>query len=57
MWVFYILLNTYLLLTFGGVWLIWLPLLVTEYTNLTQPVPPIVLITLGSFIPIISAVC
>ncbi len=48
-------LGTYLLLTFGSAWLIWLPLLVAEYTSLTLPVPSIVLITLGSFVPTITA--
>ena len=48
-------LGTYLLLTFGGAWLIWLPLLVAEYTSLTLPVPSIVLITLGSFVPTMTA--
>ena len=43
--------STYLLLTFGSAWLIWSPLLVAEYLHLTLPVPSIVLITLGSFVP------
>jgi len=45
----------YLLLTFGGAWLIWLPLLIAEYTNLALPVPPIVLIVLGTFAPTLAA--
>jgi membrane protease YdiL (CAAX protease family) len=48
-------LSTYLLLTFGSAWLIWLPLLVAQYTSLTLPVPSVVLITLGSFAPTITA--
>lgn len=48
-------LGTFLLLTFGSAWLIWLPLLVAEYTSLTLPVPSIVLITLGSFVPTMTA--
>ena len=48
-------LRTYLLVTFGSAWLIWLPLLVAEYTKLSLPVPAIVLITLGSFVPSITA--
>ena len=48
-------LSTYLLVTFGSAWLIWSPLLVVEYTNLTLPVPSIVLITLGTFTPSITA--
>jgi membrane protease YdiL (CAAX protease family) len=42
-------------LTFGSAWLIWLPLLVAEYTNLALPVPPIVLIVLGTFTPSLAA--
>lgn len=48
-------LRIYLLLTFGLAWLIWLPLLVAEYTNLALPLPPIVLIVLGSFTPSVAA--
>jgi membrane protease YdiL (CAAX protease family) len=48
-------LTTYLLLTFGGAWLIWLPLLVAPYMRLTLPVPSVVLITLGTFAPTITA--
>lgn len=48
-------LGTYLLVTFGSAWLIWLPLLVAEYTNLTLPVPSIIPLTLGSFVPTITA--
>jgi hypothetical protein len=45
----------YLLLTFGSAWLIWLPLLFAEYAGLRLPVPPIVLIVLGSFVPSLAA--
>ncbi|CAG0981007.1 hypothetical protein ANRL2_02439 [Anaerolineae bacterium] len=48
-------LTTYLLLTFGSAWLIWSPLLVSEYMRLTLPIPSIVLITLGTFAPSITA--
>lgn len=48
-------LSTYLLLTFGSAWLIWSPLLFAEYLHLTLPVPSIVLITLGTFAPTITA--
>ena len=48
-------LTTYLLLTFGSAWLIWLPLLIAEYTNLALPVPPIGLIVMGTFTPSIAA--
>ena len=48
-------LGAYLLLTFGGAWLIWLPLVVAEYTNLVLPVPPIVLIVVGTFAPSLVA--
>jgi membrane protease YdiL (CAAX protease family) len=48
-------LSSYLLLTFGSAWLIWSPLLVVEYLHLTLPVPSIVLITLGTFAPTITA--
>ena len=48
-------LTTYLLVTFGSAWLIWLPLLIAENTNLQLPVPPIVLIALGSFAPTLTA--
>lgn len=48
-------LSTYLLLTFGSAWLIWLPLLFAEYMRFPLPVPSIVLIGLGSFAPTITA--
>ena len=48
-------LRVYLLLTFGSAWLIWLPLLVAEYTNFALPVSPIVLIVLGTFTPSVAA--
>ena len=48
-------LRAYLLLTFGSAWLIWLPPLAAEYAGLTLPVPSIVLITLGSFVPTMTA--
>jgi len=48
-------LSTYLLVTFGSAWLIWLPLLIAEYMRISLPVPSIVLITLGSFVPSITA--
>ena len=48
-------LSTYLLLTFGSAWLIWLPLLLAEYLHLTLPVPSLVFITLGTFAPSITA--
>jgi hypothetical protein len=48
-------LSTYLLVTFGSAWLVWLLLLAAEYTRLTLPVPSIVLIVLGSFMPTITA--
>jgi membrane protease YdiL (CAAX protease family) len=48
-------LSRYLLVTFGSAWLIWLPLLIAEYTNRSLPIPPIVLITVGSFVPSITA--
>lgn len=44
-------LGVYLLLTFGTAWLVWLPLLIAQYYNLSLPVPAVVLITLGSFAP------
>ena len=47
-------LRTFLLLTFGSAWLIWSPLLVAEYLHLTLPVPSIVLITLGTFAPVLA---
>jgi len=53
--IFHIPLSAYLLVTFGSAWLIWLPLLVAEYTGLPLPVPPIVLIVLGSFTPTLTA--
>lgn len=48
-------LTLYLLLTFGGAWLIWSPLLAAEYLHLTLPVPSLVFITLGAFAPTITA--
>jgi membrane protease YdiL (CAAX protease family) len=48
-------LSTYLLLTFGSAWLIWSPLLVAGYMRLTLPIPSIILITLGTFAPTITA--
>ena len=48
-------LRVYLLLTFGCAWLIWLPLLLAEYAGLALPVPPVVLIVLGSFAPSLVA--
>ena len=48
-------LTIYLLLTFGGAWLVWSPLLVAGYLHLTLPVPSIVIITLGSFAPSAAA--
>lgn len=48
-------LSTFLLLTFGSAWLVWSPLLIAEYLHLTLPVPSIVLITLGTFAPTITA--
>jgi membrane protease YdiL (CAAX protease family) len=48
-------LSTYVLLIFGSAWLIWLPLLSAEYLHLTLPVPSLVFITLGSFVPSIIA--
>ena len=48
-------LSAYLWLTFGGAWLVWAPLLAAEYAGLTLPVPPIVLIVLGSFAPTLAA--
>jgi membrane protease YdiL (CAAX protease family) len=48
-------LSTYLLVTFGSAWLIWSPLLVAEYLRLTLPVPSLVFITLGTFVPSIIA--
>jgi membrane protease YdiL (CAAX protease family) len=48
-------LTTYLLLTFGSAWLIWLPLLVAQYMRITLPVSAVVLITLGTFAPTIIA--
>ncbi|NTV37366.1 MAG: CPBP family intramembrane metalloprotease, partial [Anaerolineaceae bacterium] len=44
-------LSTYLFVTFGGAWLVWAPLLLAEYSGLPLPLPPIVLIVLGSFVP------
>lgn len=46
---------SYLLLTFGSAWLIWLPLLFAEYAGLLLPLPPVVLIVLGSFVPSLVA--
>ena len=48
-------LSTYLLLTFGSAWIIWLPLLIAEYASFTLPVPSVVVITLGSFAPSVTA--
>ena len=48
-------LTIYLLVTFGGAWLVWLPLLVAEYMHLPLPAPSIVLIVLGTFVPTITA--
>ena len=52
---FHIPLATYLLVTFGSTWLIWLPLLAAEYMRFSLPVPSVVLITLGSFAPSVTA--
>jgi uncharacterized protein len=43
--------TIYLLVAFGGAWIIWLPLLIAEYAGFTLPVPSVALITLGSFVP------
>ncbi|NTV06320.1 MAG: CPBP family intramembrane metalloprotease [Chlorobiaceae bacterium] len=48
-------LTAYLLLTFGIAWLIWLPLLAAEYMGLPFLLPAIVFITLGTFVPSITA--
>ena len=48
-------LITYLLLTFGSAWFVWSPLLVAEYMRLKLQVSPVVLITLGTFAPSITA--
>lgn len=48
-------LTEYVLMTFGSAWIIWLPLLAAEYMRFTLPVPSVVLITLGSFAPSITA--
>ncbi len=48
-------LAIYLLATFGSAWMIWLPLLIAEDAGFTLPVPSIVLITLGSFAPSVTA--
>ena len=48
-------LPLYLLVSFGGAWLIWLPLLIAEYLQLSLPVPSVVFITLGSFAPSVVA--
>lgn len=48
-------LTAYLLVTFCSAWLIWLPLVIAEYTGFVMPVPPIVLIVLGSFMPTLIA--
>lgn len=48
-------LTVYLLVTFGSSWLIWLPLLISEYLRLSLSVPSVVFITLGSFAPSIVA--
>ena len=48
-------LTLYLLVTFGGAWLIWLPMLIAEYLRFSLPVPSVVFITLGSFAPSVVA--
>jgi len=48
-------LPLYLLVSFGCAWLIWLPLLIAEYLQLSLPVPSVVFITLGSFAPSVVA--
>jgi hypothetical protein len=48
-------LPLYLRVSFGGAWLIWLPLLIAEYLQLSLPVPSVVFITLGSFAPSVVA--
>lgn len=48
-------LITYGVVTFGGAWLVWTPLLLGEYAGLTLPVPPLALILLGSFAPTVAA--
>lgn len=53
--IYHIPLTAYLLVTFGSAWLVWSPLLVAEYTNLSLPAPSVVLIVLGSFAPTITA--
>ncbi len=53
--IFHIPLTVYLLVTFGSTWLIWSPLLFAEYLSLSLPVPSVVFITLGSFVPSIVA--
>jgi membrane protease YdiL (CAAX protease family) len=53
--IFHIPLTVYLLVTFGSTWLIWSPLLFAEYLRLPLPVPSVVFITLGSFVPSIVA--
>lgn len=47
--------STYLLMTFGSAWIIWLPLLIVEYAGFTLPAPSVVVITLGSFAPSATA--
>jgi hypothetical protein len=42
--------------TFAGAWLVWSPLLVAEYTDLRPPLPSLVLTTLGSFAPTVTAI-
>lgn len=48
-------LKVYLLVTFSGAWLLWLPVVVAEYMGLSLVVPSVVFITLGSFAPSIVA--
>jgi membrane protease YdiL (CAAX protease family) len=48
-------LTRYLLLTFGIAWVLWLPLLAAEYMGLPLPLPAIVFITLGTFVPSMTA--
>lgn len=49
------LLTRYLLLTFGIAWVLWSPLLAAEYMGLPLPLPAIVFITLGTFVPSMTA--
>jgi membrane protease YdiL (CAAX protease family) len=48
-------LTRYLLVTFAIAWFIWLPLLAAEYMGLSLPLPAIVFITLGTFVPSCTA--